>query len=37
MAITKAELARIAELFRIYELSKRGGAVMPFPPRRWAG
>ncbi len=34
MAITKAELARISEMFRIYELSKRGGVFIPFPPRR---
>jgi len=29
-----AELAKLAELFKMYELSKRGGAFIPFPVRK---
>ena len=32
MLITEADLARLAELFKMYELYKRGGAFIAFPP-----
>ena len=33
MSITEAGLVRLAELFKMLELSKRGGAFIPFPLR----
>ena len=34
MPITQAEMSRLADLFKMYELSKRGGAFIPFPLRK---
>ena len=34
MSNTEFELARLADLFKMYELSKRGGAFIPFPIRK---
>ncbi len=31
--MTHEELARLAELLRVYQLSKVGGAFIPFPVR----
>ena len=31
MSITEADLARLADLFKMYQLYKRGGAFVPFP------
>jgi len=31
--MTQDELARLAEILRIYQLSKSGGAFIPFPAR----
>ena len=32
--MTPEELARLADLLRIYQLSKAGGAFIPFPVRK---